>query len=77
MFALVLMLLAISFYLVPLGLIAKSRRTRGHEKTIWLMTTLVFSWISLLLYYTVVPTLEQRKQKQHRQQKSGRPRASF
>lgn len=65
MFVLVLMLLAISLYLIPLGMIAKSRRTRGHEKTMWLMATLVFSWVSLLLYYTVVPTLEQRRQKQH------------
>lgn len=64
MFFLVLMLLAISLYLIPLGMIAKSRRTRGHEKTVWLMVTLVFSWVSLLLYYTVVPTLEERKQKQ-------------
>ncbi|CCQ12691.1 hypothetical protein PALB_36310 [Pseudoalteromonas luteoviolacea B = ATCC 29581] len=53
--ALILLVSCVSAYLTPIALIAKSKRTKGHEKNTWLLATLLFSWVALLLYVTVVP----------------------
>ncbi|MFC3034882.1 hypothetical protein ACFOEE_20445 [Pseudoalteromonas fenneropenaei] len=69
MYSLVLLIVAVCAYLMPIGMIIRSRRTVGHEKNLWLIAALIFSWVALLLYLTVVPkhrAAQQTKAKQRR-----------
>ncbi|RJE76054.1 hypothetical protein BGP78_13655 [Pseudoalteromonas sp. MSK9-3] len=52
---LMLLVGAICAYLLPIGLISGSRRTHKHEKNAWLIGTLVFSWLALLMYFSIIP----------------------
>ncbi|MBE0348077.1 hypothetical protein [Pseudoalteromonas peptidolytica] len=46
---------AVCAYLLPVTLVAGSKRTKGHEKNGWLIGILLFSWVALLLYISIVP----------------------
>ncbi|MFC0120053.1 hypothetical protein [Pseudoalteromonas xiamenensis] len=70
MLVVLLLVTTICAYLIPLGVIANSKRTRGHEKNIWLMATLIFSWVALLLYVTVVPPYHKQTPKRLRRRAS-------
>ncbi|QTL36648.1 hypothetical protein [Pseudoalteromonas viridis] len=61
---LMLLIGALCLYLLPIGLVAGSKRTRGHEKNGWLIGTLLFSWVALILYFSMIP--KGGKQKKHR-----------
>jgi riboflavin transporter FmnP len=52
---LIILIVALGAYLLPIGMILSSKRTWGHEKNGWLIGTLIFSWVALLLYYSIVP----------------------
>ncbi|CAH9055222.1 hypothetical protein PSECIP111951_02757 [Pseudoalteromonas holothuriae] len=52
---LILLCFAVCAYLIPVGVIVGSKRTKGHEKNGWLIASLVFSWLTLLLYFSIVP----------------------
>ncbi|CAM4066869.1 hypothetical protein [Pseudoalteromonas byunsanensis] len=52
---LILLFIAVCGYLIPLAIISGSKRTKGHEKNGWLIGTLLFSWLTLLLYFSIVP----------------------
>ncbi|NOU51088.1 hypothetical protein HG263_11165 [Pseudoalteromonas sp. JBTF-M23] len=52
---LILLFIGVSAYLAPVAIIHSSKRTRGHEKNGWLIATLLFSWITLLLYFSMIP----------------------
>lgn len=52
-------------YLVPVALVVNSKRSRGNEKSGWLIGAVLFSWVTLILYYAVVPSVKaQRKVQQ-------------
>lgn len=50
-----LLIFLLCAYLLPVALIASSKRTQGHEKNGWLIGTLLFSWIALILYFSIIP----------------------
>ncbi|MCF2858833.1 hypothetical protein L1286_15210 [Pseudoalteromonas sp. SMS1] len=52
---LMLLVFAVCLYIVPIGVVAGSKRSKGHEKNGWLIGTLFFSWIALLLYLSMIP----------------------
>ncbi|MDK1289147.1 hypothetical protein [Pseudoalteromonas umbrosa] len=52
---LMLMVGMVCLYLVPIAMVAGSKRSKGHEKNGWLIGTLFFSWVALLLYVTMIP----------------------
>jgi hypothetical protein len=54
-YELMLLMGAICAYLIPIGVISGSRRTQRHEKNAWLIGTLFFSWLALLMYFTIIP----------------------
>ncbi|WP_199610306.1 hypothetical protein [Flocculibacter collagenilyticus] len=54
-------LFLVCIYLIPVGLIAGSKRTAKNEKNVWLICAIFFSWAVLLLYYLVVPSVRERK----------------
>jgi hypothetical protein len=49
-----LVLLAILYWL-PIILIARSEKTCGGEKLVWILLVLFFSWFSWVLYLLVAP----------------------
>ncbi|MEJ6476146.1 hypothetical protein [Pseudoalteromonas piscicida] len=60
------MIAVVCAYLLPVALIAGSKRTKGHEKNGWLIGTLLFSWVALLLYFSMVPKHGRQKGKAKR-----------
>lgn len=66
---LMLLVGAICAYLLPIGVIAGSRRTQKHEKNGWLIGTLFFSWLALLLYFAIIPKggMKPERKKRRRQ----------
>ncbi|KKE81104.1 hypothetical protein [Pseudoalteromonas luteoviolacea] len=52
---LLLMVGGVCLYLTPIAMVAGSKRSKGHEKNGWLIGTLLFSWVALLLYITMIP----------------------
>jgi len=50
----VLMVLAIVWWL-PVILIARSDKTLGAEKLIWILLVIFFSWFSWILYLLLAP----------------------
>ncbi|PCK31643.1 hypothetical protein [Pseudoalteromonas piscicida] len=60
------MIAIVCAYLLPVALIAGSKRTKGHEKNGWLIGTLLFSWVALLLYFSMVPKHGRQKGKAKR-----------
>ena len=61
-----LMIAAVCAYLLPVALVAGSKRSKGHEKNGWLIGTLLFSWVALLLYISIVPKHGRQKGKAKR-----------
>jgi hypothetical protein len=49
-----LILLAIIWWL-PIILIARSDKTTGGEKIVWILLVLCFSWFSWILYMLIAP----------------------
>ena len=49
-----LILLAVIWWL-PIILIARSDKTSGGEKLIWILLVLFFSWFSWILYAIIAP----------------------
>ncbi|WP_143871055.1 hypothetical protein [Catenovulum sediminis] len=42
-------------YLFPVFFILKDNSTKGHEKNIWLIGVMLFSWFIFAVYLLVVP----------------------
>lgn len=57
----VVMLLALVAWLLPIILIARSDRTEGGEKLLWVLVTLFVSWFAWILYLLVAPIGEKLK----------------
>ncbi|MCB1735517.1 MAG: PLDc N-terminal domain-containing protein [Gammaproteobacteria bacterium] len=55
------MLLALVAWLLPIILIARSDRTEGGEKLLWVLVTLFVSWFAWILYLLVAPIGEKLK----------------
>ncbi|AWB66567.1 hypothetical protein C2869_09045 [Saccharobesus litoralis] len=51
---LLIYLLAIIIYLAPISLVINSKKCRGQEKNMWLLVTLLFSWLGWLLFISTV-----------------------
>lgn len=50
------MLLVVAIlWLLPIILIARSQKTTGWEKLIWILLMFFFSWFSWILYMLVAP----------------------
>ncbi|WP_440054453.1 hypothetical protein ACSLBF_16650 [Pseudoalteromonas sp. T1lg65] len=58
-----LLITLICIYLLPVALVAGSKRTKRHEKNGWLIATLVFSWLALLLYFSMIPKGGRKKRR--------------
>ncbi|QCK15204.1 PLDc N-terminal domain-containing protein [Mangrovivirga cuniculi] len=46
---------AVLVYLIPILIIAKSDKTSGTEKTLWILAVLFISWIAFLFYLFLAP----------------------
>jgi len=44
-------------------IILNSKRSQGHEKNGWLVGAIFFSWIALILYFSIVPKQGHAKKK--------------
>jgi multidrug transporter EmrE-like cation transporter len=51
----VLTLISILAYIIPVVVVAKSKRTSGNEKFLWLILVILFSWISFLAFLLAAP----------------------
>lgn len=49
-----ILLIAIIWWL-PIILIARSRKTTGAEKLVWILAVFFFSWFSWILYWLIAP----------------------
>ncbi len=49
------MALIVTIWLLPAILIARSERTQGVEKLIWILLIFFFSWFSWVLYLLLAP----------------------
>lgn len=62
----IILVIILCVYMWPLAIIAASDRSRGNEKTYWILATIFLSWIGLILYrFTTFSEKERRKR--HRQ----------
>lgn len=50
-----LILLSIFIWWLPIILIARSDKTTGGEKLVWILLVLFFSWFSWILYLFIAP----------------------
>lgn len=46
-------------YLIPLIVIATSKKVDGMEKLIWIMATLFVSWLAFIAYLIAAPVLKE------------------
>lgn len=44
-----------AIWLLPIVLIAKSQRTQGNEKLIWILACIFVSWFAWVLYLLIAP----------------------
>jgi biopolymer transport protein ExbB/TolQ len=69
----IITIIVLCAYITPLAIIAGSKRCWGVEKTYWLLATIFFSWLALILYNSTVLSVSERKvrhrNKQERQHK--------
>ena len=49
------LILLLSAYILPVVIVLNSKRTQGHEKNGWLIGIIFFSWLALVMYFTIVP----------------------
>lgn len=59
------LVIVLCLYMWPLSIIAASDRSRGNEKSYWMLVTIFLSWIGLLLYHFTVLS-EKERRKRHR-----------
>jgi hypothetical protein len=45
-------------YLLPILIIASSRKTTGTEKILWLIAVLFISWFAWILYFLLAPVIK-------------------
>ncbi|MCP5140990.1 MAG: hypothetical protein H6980_01400 [Gammaproteobacteria bacterium] len=57
----VMMLVAALVWLLPLILIARSDRTEGGEKLLWLLIVLFVSWFAWIVYLLIAPISDKLK----------------
>ncbi|MCF7519742.1 MULTISPECIES: hypothetical protein [Pseudoalteromonas] len=49
------LIIVLSAYILPVVIVLNSKRTQGHEKNAWLIGIILFSWLALIMYLTIVP----------------------
>jgi len=49
------LIIVLSAYILPVVIVLNSKRTQGHEKNAWLIWIILFSWLALIMYLTIVP----------------------
>ncbi|GLP94739.1 hypothetical protein [Paraferrimonas sedimenticola] len=59
------LVVALLIYLTPIVIIARSDKTQGTEKIIWLFAVVFVSWFACLLYWLVAPVSGVRKPHVH------------
>lgn len=57
------LIIVLCAYILPIVIILNSKRSGGHEKNGWLAGAIVFSWIALILYFSIVPKKGKAKKK--------------
>ncbi|AZN31331.1 hypothetical protein [Pseudoalteromonas sp. Xi13] len=59
----VFLIIILSAYILPVVIVVNSKRTQGHEKNGWLLGVIIFSWLGLFMYFTIVPKSRHKKKK--------------
>ncbi|CAM2912706.1 hypothetical protein [Pseudoalteromonas distincta] len=59
----VFLIVVLSAYILPVVIVLNSKCTKGHEKNGWLMGIIIFSWLGLMMYFTIVPKHGHKKKK--------------
>jgi uncharacterized membrane protein YhaH (DUF805 family) len=59
----IFLIIVLSAYILPIVIVLNSKRTHGHEKNGWLMGIIVFSWLGLMMYLSIVPKQGHTKHK--------------
>ncbi|MBQ4834425.1 PLDc N-terminal domain-containing protein [Pseudoalteromonas sp. MMG010] len=57
----IFLIVVLSAYIFPIMIVLNSKRTQGHEKNGWLMGIIIFSWVGLILYLSIVPKQGHKK----------------
>ncbi|GAA62277.1 hypothetical protein P20311_0045 [Pseudoalteromonas sp. BSi20311] len=57
------LIIVLCAYIFPIMIILNSKRSHGHEKNGWLVGAIFFSWIALILYFSIVPKQGHAKKK--------------
>lgn len=53
-----ILLLPLLIWLLPIFLIAKSKRTSSKEKLLWIFGVVCVSWFACILYWMIAPISE-------------------
>lgn len=48
-------LIILVFWLIPLVIIARSKKVSANEKLAWLLATIFVSWLSFILFLLLAP----------------------
>jgi len=62
----VFLIIILSGYILPVVIVVNSKRTQGHEKNGWLLGVIIFSWLGLFMYFTIVPKHGHKKRKKNK-----------
>ncbi len=62
--SIITLVIILCVYMWPLAIIANSNRTRGNEKTYWMLVTVFLSWVGLFIYRITTLSEEERRQRQ-------------
>jgi hypothetical protein len=57
------LIIVLCAYIFPIMIILNIKRSQGHEKNGWLVGAIFFSWIALILYFSIVPKQGHAKKK--------------
>ena len=57
------LIIVLCAYIFPIMIILNSKRSQGHEIIGWLVGAIFFSWIALILYFSIVPKQGHAKKK--------------
>lgn len=60
------LIIILSAYILPVVIVVNSKRTQGHEKNGWLLGIIIFSWLGLFMYFTIVPKQGHKKRKKNK-----------
>ena len=55
LFSAALVIVALIVWLMPVILIAKSQRTQGAEKLLWVLITVFLCWFAWIVYLLIAP----------------------